>query len=81
MITFMSWREALVTNDEEHYYRAVERLRDAGVDFRVKVKSMNRGGSRRCSAAGTAARYMYSYQIYVKKPQLEQARYACRGGR
>lgn len=78
MLNPLSWREALTTNDEQRYYRAVELLKSARLEYCVKVRSMSRGGSRRGSTLGTDTRYMCSYQIYVKKPDLERARHVCR---
>lgn len=72
LLYFCGWREVLITNDEEHYFKVIELLKEAGLQYYVKVKAMFRN-NRRGGIIGLNPQYMYSYQIYVKKNHLEQA--------
>lgn len=76
---FFGWREVLITNDMQHYFKVIELLREAGLKYHVKARNMFHNG-RRGGSMGLTSQYMYSYQIYVKKPHLEQAYSIIHGG-
>lgn len=80
---FLNWREAMVTNDEEHYIKIVKALETAGIQYRVKAQNAAHGNRRggRINALGQNQRYACIYQVYVKKPDVEQAKFVCRNVR
>ena len=76
------WSELVVTNNHEDYTQMVDKLIKAKISYREKVQYMGHGTRRggTISGLGENQKYIYLYQVFVKKKDIEQAKYICTKG-
>lgn len=74
------WKELAISNDRENYITIIGRLREAGIPYREKGQYIGHGTRRggTISALGENQRYTYLYQVFVKKNDLEKAKFICK---
>ncbi len=81
MLNFLQkWVELEVTNDQERFFKSIAALEEAHIPYRQEGQHMNHGTRRagRVGTLGENTRYSVLYQIFVKKEDLDKARYVIR---
>lgn len=78
MFFFNRWMELTVTSDAVQFAQVVSKLEGEGITYDVKSQDMG-ARDRRTGNLGANSRYATLFQVYVKKKDLERARYAIRG--
>lgn len=71
------WHELIITNDHEVYSKAINELIEAKIHYREKIQYMGNGTRRGglVGGLGENQKYIYLYQVFVRKNDIEQAKY------
>ena len=74
------WTELMITNQQIVYVQIIDKLKDAGISYREKIQYIGNGTRRGglISGLGENRQYIYLYQIFVKKCDIDRARYICK---
>lgn len=73
------WKELVVTNNQNEYTRIVDKLMEANISYRDKVQYIGHGTRQDGSICGFGENKKRNilYQVFVKKSDIEQAKYIC----
>lgn len=77
MFLFNRWVELSVCSDAVRFAQVIAKLEGEGISYETKSQELG-AGARRTGNLGVNSRHGTLFQVFVKKRDLERARYAIR---